>query len=288
METYCNGHYTGERALYNIHNAIIKDSLFDDGESPLKECSDLKLDNVTFGWKYPLWYSKNVTVENSTFLEMARSGLWYTDDSTFRNCHVIAPKEFRRCKNITLENITFDNAQETLWTCDGVVMKNVKVKGDYFGKDSKNLKIENFYLDGNYCFDGSENIDIINSTLKSKDSFWNCKNITCKNCVIEGEYFSWNSENITLENCTIRSHQGFCYMKNVTLINCKIEESDLIFELCENIEADVDSDLDSVKNPISGHIKARSVKELILDPNMIDPKRTKIEVRDARGEYHEI
>lgn len=288
MDQYQNGHYTGERALYHIHDAEITDSLFDDGESPLKECSDLKLKNVTFGWKYPLWYGKNILVEDSTFLEMSRSGLWYTDDSIFRSSHIIAPKEFRRCHNITLEDLVFDNAQETLWTCDGVKMKNIKAKGDYFGKDSRNIQIDHFELDGNYCFDGGENIEITNSILHSKDSFWNCRHVRIKDCVIEDEYFAWNSEDIVLENCIIRSHQGFCYMKDVKLIHCQIEDSDLIFEFCENLQADVCSPLDSVKNPISGHIRAESIKELVRDEALIDPKKTIIEVKDERGNYHEV
>ena len=40
-KVYKQGLYTGERALYDIHDAEIIDSTFDDGESPLKECSDL-------------------------------------------------------------------------------------------------------------------------------------------------------------------------------------------------------------------------------------------------------
>ena len=36
---------TGERALFQSENLAIYDSVFDDGESPLKESSNLYLDN---------------------------------------------------------------------------------------------------------------------------------------------------------------------------------------------------------------------------------------------------
>ena len=36
-----NQQFTGERALFNTHNAVIEECLFHDGESPLKESSSL-------------------------------------------------------------------------------------------------------------------------------------------------------------------------------------------------------------------------------------------------------
>lgn len=287
MKLIKNQHFTGERALFNTHDAKIINCLFSDGESPLKESSDLVLDNVTFGYKYPLWYGNNHVVKNSTFLLMSRSGLWYTNNSKFISCHIIAPKEFRRCKNISLEDITFDDASETLWTCDTIKLSKVKAKGDYLLKDSKNIEVEDLKLDGNYAFDGCENVKVRNSILNTKDAFWNCKNVIIENSTIIGEYFGWNSENITLINCTIKSHQGFCYIKNLTLMNCKIEESDLIFEYCENIFADIDSCLDSVKNPISGSIRCLGVTTMIRDDLDIDTSKVHIVVKDG-DKYREI
>ena len=46
---------TGERALFQSENLAVYDSVFEDGESPLKESSSLYLDNCLFRWKYPLW-----------------------------------------------------------------------------------------------------------------------------------------------------------------------------------------------------------------------------------------
>lgn len=273
MKEYKNGHFTGERALYHLEDAIVSDSLFDDGESPLKEGRNLVVDNVTFGWKYPLWYGKGHNVKNCTFKVMARSGIWYTTDSVFENCIIDAPKEFRKCQNITLNDIEFKDASETLWKCDSVNMTNVKAKGDYFGMNSNHLKINHLSLDGNYCFDGSHDVYIKNSTLNSKDSFWNCENIVIENCTIVGEYFGWNSKNITLIGCHIESHQGFCYIEDLTMIDCTIDNSDLIFEYCKNIDADIRSTLDSVKNPINGKIKSFGIKELIQDDPSLDKRQ---------------
>ena len=48
MKKLEQGLFTGERALYDIHNTLIVDSTFADGESPLKECSDLVVNGCIF------------------------------------------------------------------------------------------------------------------------------------------------------------------------------------------------------------------------------------------------
>ena len=212
MKKFCQGVFTGERALYDTHDAYIEDSTFMDGESPLKESSDIELSHCIFKWKYPLWYCTNVKVGNTTFLEEARSGIWYTKNIAIRNSCILAPKTFRYAENVVLENVQIPHAQETLWNSKGIKMTEVKIKGDYLGFHAEDVDIDHLYLDGNYAFDSAKNITIRNSTLFTKDAFWNAENVTIINSTIIGEYFSWNSKNVTLINCTVESHQGFCYM----------------------------------------------------------------------------
>lgn len=268
--------YIGERALFSTHNALIDGSIFKDGESPLKESSNLIIKNVSFEWKYPLWYCRHISVTNTNFSFTARSGIWYTKDISITDSNIDAPKTFRRSENINLTNVKIPNAEETLWNCKNVKLKNVTVKGDYLGFNSKEIEIDNLFLDGNYAFDGGKNITISNSTLLSKDSFWNCENVVVKNSKIIGEYLAWNSKNITFINCEIESHQGLCYMDNIKLINCKLINSDLCFEYCSNIDADIISEVESIKNPLSGKINVKKVNEIILDKKFCDPSMTTI------------
>ena len=276
MKKFKQGLYTGERALYDTHDAIIEDSTFDDGESPLKECSNLSIKHSFFKWKYPLWYSTNITVEDSTLLETARSGIWYTKNITMTNCYISAPKQFRRSEKITLTNCTLPNAQETMWNCKDIVLNNVSATGDYFGLNVEGAEITNFSLIGNYAFDGGRDIVIRNAKMDSKDSFWNCKNVTVIDSIIVGEYLGWNSENITFINCVIDSHQGMCYIKNIKMVNCKLLNTDLCFEYCTDVDATITSHIDSVKNPYSGVIKAPSIGEIILDEKYVDKSKIKI------------
>ncbi len=285
MKELHQGLFTGERALYNINNYNIYDSTFCDGESPLKECHNLNIFNSIFEWKYPMWYSKNIYVENSVLLETARSGIWYTENIELKDTMIEAPKTFRRSKNIKLINCNMPNASETLWNCEDIELINVAAKGDYLGFNSKNITIENFKLNGNYAFDGASNIRIKNATMLSKDSFWNCENVVVENSTIIGEYLGWNSKNLTFINCTIDSEQGMCYMDNIKMINCKLLNTNLAFELCSNIDASINSHIDSIKNPLSGVIKAKSIGEYVktdveYNGQKIDTTKTKVEVSE--------
>ena len=279
MEVLKQGLYVGERALFNSRDLKIYDSTFADGESPLKESKDIELYGCIFKWKYPLWYCNNIKVEDTVLLETARSGIWYTHNIEMSDCIIEAPKTFRRSSDITLENCIMPKAQETLWNCNNVKLKGVSATGDYFGMGSENICAENLTVNGNYVFDGAKNIEIKGAKLISKDSFWNCENVTVSDAVIIGEYIGWNSKNVTFINCTIESNQGLCYMKNLKLSNCKLIGTDLAFEY-STVDADVNSEIDSVKNPISGRICARAIKELIMDEDLVDTSATEIVIKE--------
>jgi hypothetical protein len=266
---------TGERALFNSKDMEISYSTFADGESPLKESSNIKIDHSMFKWKYPLWYCKNIVVEDSTLFETARSGIWYTENIAISDTIIEAPKNFRRSKKITLENVNMPNALETLWNCEDISFKNVTAKGDYFGMNSTNIKIDGFQLVGNYSFDGGKNIEIHNAKMLSKDAFWNCENVTVYDSFISGEYLGWNSKNLTFVNCTIESLQGMCYIDNLVMKNCRLLNTTLAFEY-STVDVKIDGTIDSVTNPSSGIICAEAIGKIIMDETKIDPKKTQI------------
>ena len=202
--------FTGERAMFGAKSVNFTNCIFEDGESPLKHSSNLKLNECVFAYKYPLWYASDVTLNGGHLEPLARAGMWYSTNLSFKDVVINAPKSFRKSSQISLENVNFSDASETLWGCADVKIKNVFARGDYFGANSENLEIDGLNLDGNYCFDGCKNVHITNSKLISKDAFWNCENVTAQNCLISGEYLAWNSKNVTLINCTIKSLQALC------------------------------------------------------------------------------
>ena len=276
MEKVSQKHFSEERALFTSKQLIVEDCLFTDGESPLKESSDLEVTRCTFRWKYPLWYCKNVVLKESTLDETARSGIWYIDNIDVSKTQINAPKTFRKGQHIKITETKMPNAKETLWGCKNIRLYCVEVTGDYFCYDSEDIEADNLILRGNYGFDTCKNVTIRNSYLESKDSFWNCENVTLINCTIIGEYLGWNTKNLTLINCKIESHQGMCYVNGLKMFNCEVYHSDLIFEYCHGLDVEIKTVVDSIKNPYDGKIVIAGVKELILDKKFIDPSKVKI------------
>ena len=266
---------TGERPLFKGENLKIYDTIFTDGESPLKESSHIELYRSMFKWKYPLWYAKDVLAEDCTWFEMGRAGVWYTDNISVKDSLIEAPKNFRRCHGVILQNVDFPNAAETLWHCDGVTMERVTAKGDYFAMNSQNMKLYDFQLVGNYSFDGVKNVEIHNAKMLSKDAFWNSENVTVYDSFISGEYLGWNAKNLTLINCTIESLQGMCYIENLVMKNCRLLNTTLAFEY-STVDVEIEGKIDSVMNPSGGSIKADDIGELIIEKDKVDPDATVI------------
>lgn len=270
---------TGERALFASSGLAVYDSIFDQGESPLKESSDIELYGCMFRWKYPLWYCKNIVAKDCTWFDMARAGVWYTDNIAVENALIEAPKNFRRCDGVKLAHVRFVNAEETFWHCRNVGMTDVVARGDYFAMNCENMELDGFELVGNYSFDGVKNMTIRNSRLLSKDAFWNTDHVTVYDSFISGEYLGWNAKNLTLVNCTVESLQGMCYIDNLVMKNCKLINTTLAFEY-SRVEADITSRIDSVMNPSGGTIRAESVGELIIQKDRVDPELTTIVCRN--------
>ena len=270
---------TGERALFASQDMDIYDSIFDQGESPLKESRDIRLYNSMFKWKYPLWYCRNIQAEDCTWFDMARAGVWYTDNIEVDRALIEAPKNFRRCDGVKLKHVNFVNAEETLWNCKNIEMTDVQARGDYFAMNCENIEIQNFELVGNYSFDGVKHMTMKNAKLLSKDAFWNTDQVTVYDSFISGEYLGWNAKNLTLINCTVESLQGMCYIDNLVMKNCKLINTTLAFEY-STVEADICSHIDSVINPTSGTITADSIGELILEKDRLKPELTRITCRN--------
>lgn len=266
---------TGERALFQAVNTKIYDSIFDDGESPLKHSRKVEIYNSMFKWKYPLWYSEDIKMKDCSVFEMGRAGIWYTKNISVENTVIEAPKNFRRCNGVKLKNVTFTNAAETLWNCEKISMEKVTAKGDYFAMNSSDIEINGLKLVGNYSFDGARNVTVRNSVLMSKDAFWNSENVTVYDSFISGEYLGWDSKNLTLINCTIESLQGMCFIENLVLKNCKLINTNLAFEY-STVDVDCVSHIDSIKNPWGGTVKAKSIGEVILDSQQVDTSKTTV------------
>ena len=273
--------FGGERPLYTLHDAKLENVTIHLGESSIKESGNIEAENCTFEGKYVFWECRGFKTTNCLYRESARSSLWYSENGTLVNCRVEAPKMFRRMKGIRIENCDFTNAQETLWDCDDVVIKDSRIENaDYLGMHTNNVRIENYHQEGNYSFQYSKNVEIKNSLLNSKDAFWECENVTLTDCEINGEYLGWYSKNLRLIRCHITGEQPLCYCENLYMEDCTMgEDANLAFEY-STIEATIKGHVHSIKNPTSGNIEVESVGEIIIDENQKSPANCKIKVKE--------
>jgi len=275
--------FGGERPLYTLHDARLEHVTIHSGESSIKESGNIEAHECTFEGKYVFWECKGFHVSNSLFRESARSSMWYSRDGHLIDCRVEAPKMFRRMEGIRLQRCTFTNAQETLWDCRDVTIRDCRIaNADYLGMHTENVRIHNYHLDGNYAFQYGRNIEIHNAVLNSKDSFWECQNVTIYDSEINGEYLGWYSQNLRLVRCHITGEQPLCYCENLVMEDCTMgEDCNLCFEY-STIRATILGHVHSIKNPTSGTIVVDSLGELILDENQKAPADCVIKVKEDK------
>ena len=255
-----------ERALYGSCGVELIRCSFDgaeDGESALKEASDIVMEKGFCNLRYPFWHDARLSLCECEMTELCRAALWYSEEISIRNCKMHGIKALRECKNVCIEDSDIISP-EFGWSTDGLCVKNTTASGEYFLLRAANVFFDHVSFQGKYSFQYVENAVLDDCELNTKDAFWHAKNVTVRNSVVRGEYLAWYSENLTLENCKIIGTQPFCYCKGLKLINCEMIDTDLAFERSE-VEATVTTPILSIKNPRSGYISVPSVRELIWD-----------------------
>lgn len=280
MDIIKNKEFGGERPLFATHDLRLENVIIHAGESALKECSNIETINCRYEGKYPFWHNKHFWVKDCVFTAGARAALWYSSDVDMENTRVEAPKMFRKMDGIKLRNVQIPDAEETLWHCKNIDIKDVSADhADYIFMHGENILISKFRLNGNYSFQYCKNVEIRDSIINSKDAFWNSEDVTVYNSEINGEYLAWHSKNLRLVNCKISGTQPLCYAHNLIMENCTMaEDADLAFEYSE-IEASIDGIVHSVKNPTTGKITAKGYGEIILDKNIKAPADCMIDIK---------
>ncbi|MBE6653957.1 MAG: DUF3737 family protein [Ruminococcaceae bacterium] len=275
-----------ERALYNLRDTLVLSCVFagpKDGESALKEARDITVEDCRFSLRYPLWHAERFVLSLSSMDELTRAPIWYAKNGLIKDCNINSIKCLRECSDIRIEDCTI-NSPEFGWKCNGIYFHNCTLTSEYVFLGTTDAKFDGLRFQGKYSFQYTENIVIENSFLDTKDAFWHAKNVTVRNSTLRGEYLAWYSEGLTLENCRIIGTQPLCYCKNLRLINCTMEGTDLSFEKSD-VEATVNGNILSVKNPRRGSIIANSIGEIILEPivegDVTVTSECKIETKDA-------
>lgn len=281
MKLIENTEFGGERPLFASHDLHINNVTIREGESAIKECSNIVATNCRFEGNYPFWHVHGFTIDNCYFAVGGRSALWYSDHLTMKNTVIDAPKMFREMNDIDIENVEINDADEIFWRCNRINVKNLKLHGGtYPFMFSNDIRIDGFESDSKYVFQYVKNVEIHNAKITTKDAFWEVENVTIYDSELNGEYLGWHSRNLRLVNCHISGEQPLCYAHDLVLENCTFDsECDRAFEY-STLNADIRGAITNIKNPMSGVIVADSIGSVTIDENIKAPANCEIKTRD--------
>ena len=284
MELIKNKEFGGERPLFATHDLRLENITIIDGESGIKQCQNMECYDSKFYGKYPWWHVDGAKIESCYFAPGSRSAIWYTNDLVMKHCTIDGPKFFREMRNVDLEDVTINDADETFWKVKGLKLKNVTLhEGTYPFMFSEDIYVDGLESDAKYVFQYCKNVEIHHANIVTKDSFWECENITIYDSTLDGEYLAWHSKNVRLVNCHLVGEQLLCYADNLVLENCTFDKScDRVFEY-SNVKADIRGHIENIKNPSSGHIVADSIGSITIDKNVKQPNDCVIETRQNNG-----
>ncbi len=110
MELIKGKEFGGERPLFASHDLVLEDVVIREGESAIKECSDIVARNCRFEGNYPFWHVHRFEIDRCYFDVGGRSALWYSDHLKMKDTLIDAPKMFREMEEIDLENVRMTDA----------------------------------------------------------------------------------------------------------------------------------------------------------------------------------
>ena len=277
MKTIKNEVFGGERPLFASHDLRLENVKITEGESAIKECSDIEAVNCVFEGNYPFWHVHRFKIEDCFFDVGGRSALWYSDNLVMKRTKIVAPKMFREMFAIDLEDVVMTDADEVFWRCRDINAKNLELHGGtYPFMFSENIKVDGLVSDSKYVFQYVKNVEIHNAKITTKDAFWEVENVTIYDSELNGEYLGWHSRNLRLVNCHITGEQPLCYAHDLVLENCTFgADCDRAFEY-STVNADIHGVITNIKNPTSGRIVADSIGSITLDENIKQPANCEI------------
>ncbi len=281
MNTIKDKSFGGERPLFGSKDLRLENVTITEGESGIKCCNNIEADNCRFIGKYPWWHVNESLITNCHFETGSRSAVWYSDNMVMKDTVIDAPKLFREMKNLTLENVVINDADETFWKVDGLKVQNVTLHdGTYPFMFCTDVYVDGLVSDSKYVFQYCRNVEVHNAKITTKDSFWECENVTVYDSILDGEYLAWHSKNVKLVRCHIAGEQPLCYLDGITLEDCTFDPAcDRAFEDSCNINADICGHIENIKNPVSGVITADSIGSVTINGDIKEPHNCVVKTR---------
>ena len=263
--------------MFAIHDTRLENVTITEGESGIKCCRNIEADRCRFIGKYPWWHVDGSIITNCHFEVGSRSAIWYSNDMVMKNTVIDAPKLFREMNRLTVENVQFQDADETFWKVRDLKVRNVTLHdGTYPFMFCENVDVDGLVSDSKYVFQYCKNVTVRNAKITTKDSFWECENVEIYDSQLDGEYLAWHSKNVKLVRCHITGEQPLCYVEQLVLEDCTFgADCDRMFE-DSDVQATIIGAVTNIKNPRTGRIVCDSVGSITIDENIRQPANCEI------------
>ena len=266
MERMEHETFDQERALYGRADLTVAHCAFDgpaDGESALKECRNIAVEDCLFNLRYPCWHDRGLKISQSRMTEQCRAALWYSENIEITDTELHGIKALRECEHVVIRRCDIDSP-EFGWSSRNVRMEDTRAVSQYFMLRAEHLRFSGVEFQGKYSFQYIRDAVLEHCTFDTKDAFWHAHNVTVRDSLVKGEYLGWYSDGLTLERCRIVGTQPLCYCKHLKLVDCEMVDTDLCFEKSQ-VEGTITTPVVSIKNPYEGTISLPSVGEVIRD-----------------------
>ena len=151
MKQYINKNFPFERDLYGCDDIELIDCSFsgkEDGESALKECNNIILNNCYMDLRYPLWHDNKVILNNVHMTENCRASLWYSNDKNGNYVYDENGNHVYTVEFVRLTGVQWGTEAEPLANAD-FIKSLFKLKG----KDDNFFTQNNAYLEGTCYID---------------------------------------------------------------------------------------------------------------------------------------
>ncbi|MBQ1744994.1 MAG: DUF3737 family protein, partial [Clostridiales bacterium] len=135
-----------ERALYGSCGIMVRNCKFDgpaDGESALKESSDVVVEDSYFNLRYPFWHVHGLTIRNSEMTDKCRASMWYSDHIDISGSKLHGIKALRECSKVTITSSGIISP-EFGWSVHGLKMTDTTAESEYFLMRSSDIVMDNF------------------------------------------------------------------------------------------------------------------------------------------------
>ena len=180
MNTIENKRFDEERALYAQEDTKVVNCRFEgpaDGESALKECRNVVIENCFCDLRYPMWHCDKIEIKDTVQTENCRAALWYDTDLIIEGSTLDGIKAVRECAGVTIKNCKI-NSPEFGWRSKDIKIENTALCSQYAFFECRNIEADGLELTGKYTFQYIENATFRNCHFDTKDAFWHSKNVT--------------------------------------------------------------------------------------------------------------